>query len=169
LDSKRLALLLSAALASGAAQVQSASPPAPLLSPLPVLVALKAAKAALVACTAEGLPATVTVTDRDGVARVILVGDGAGATGTITSRRKAYTAAALGISTAQLAKNIIKLKIVPESVDPELIAFPGGIPIRRHDAVIGAIGVGGADRGISVDRNEACAQAGLDSIKDQLD
>lgn len=85
------------------------------------------------------------------------------------SRRKAYTAAALGISTAQPAKNIAVSGITIESIDPELIAFGGGFPICCHDVVIGAIGVDGADRGNSDEPNEACAQAGLHAIKSQLD
>jgi uncharacterized protein GlcG (DUF336 family) len=165
LDSKRLTAILVVALAGNAVQVHSAQPPVPPAAPLPVLVAAKAAKAALAACVAQGLTVTVTITDREGIARVILMSDGAGPTGTITSRRKAYTAASLGISTAQLAKNIAELNIVPSSVDPDLLALAGGFPILRHGAVIGAIGVGGADRGNS---DEECAQAGLDSIKSEL-
>jgi uncharacterized protein GlcG (DUF336 family) len=168
LVSKRLVATLFVALASGATQVQSAPPAAAPPAPLPVLLALKAAKAALAACVAEGLTPTVTVTDREGVARVVLVADGAGPVSISTSRRKAYSAASLGISTAQLAKNAAELHIVPTAVDPELLALPGGFPILRHNAVIGGIGVGGADRGTS-SSDEACAQAGLDSIKADLD
>ena len=129
LDWKRAAATLVIALASGVAQVQSAPPPAPA-APLPVLLAVKAAEAALAACVADGWTATITVTDREGVARVVLMSDGTGALSINMSRRKAYTSAALGISTAQLAKNLIVLRIDPTTVDPELIAFPGGFPIR---------------------------------------
>jgi uncharacterized protein GlcG (DUF336 family) len=51
------------------------------------------------------------------------------------------------------------------SFDPEFISFGERIPIRRHNVVIGEIGVGGADRGNSDTPNEACAQAGPDAIK----
>jgi uncharacterized protein GlcG (DUF336 family) len=54
-------------------------------------------------------------------------------------------------------------------IDPGLIAFGGGFPILRHNVVIGAIAVGGADRGTSDEPNETCAQAGLNAIKKQLD
>jgi uncharacterized protein GlcG (DUF336 family) len=167
LNSRRIAATLVVALASGAAQVGSAPPPATVIAPLPVLVALKAAEAALAACVAQGLTPTVTVSDREGIARVVLVADGAGPVSISTSRRKAYSSAALGMSTAQLAKVAASMHIIPQSVDPELLPLPGGFPILRHDVVVGAIGVGGADRGAE-SSDETCAQAGVDSIKNDL-
>jgi uncharacterized protein GlcG (DUF336 family) len=167
LNPRHLAAITVFALASGAAQVQSIPPPAPPPAALPVLLAVKAAGAALTACVAGGWTATVTVTDREGVPRVILLSDGTGALSIITSRRKAYTSAALGVSTAQLAKNLAASGIDPATIDAELIAFPGGLPIVRRGVVIGAIAVGGADRD-TTDGNEGCAQAGLDSIKNEL-
>jgi uncharacterized protein GlcG (DUF336 family) len=48
---------------------------------------------------------------------------------------------------------------------PGLAAFPGGLPIKTADgAQIGAIGVSGG----TGDQDEACAQAGLDAVADQL-
>jgi uncharacterized protein GlcG (DUF336 family) len=179
LNSKRLALTLVAALAGAAAPVLSAPPtstatPTPSASsalalPLPESLAIKAAKVALNTCVAQGYKPTVTITDRDGVARVVLVADGADPVSIIASRRKAYTAAALGISTQQLAKNIAGTGIVPASVDPQLITFGGGFPILRGEVVIGGIAVGGADRDNSDAPNEACAQAGLAAIRRQLE
>jgi uncharacterized protein GlcG (DUF336 family) len=147
------------ALASAAAHAQSAPPASPaapasaLVLPLPESLAIKAAK----------------VTDRDGVARIVLVADGADPVSIIASRRKAYTAASLGISTAQLAKNAAQFGFLPASIDPQLITFGGGFPILRHNVVIGAIAVGGADRDNSDAPNEACAQAGLAAIHKQLE
>jgi uncharacterized protein GlcG (DUF336 family) len=144
------------------------APPATPAAPLPILLAIKAAKTALTTCTAQGFTPTVTVTDREGVARVVLVADGAEQVSIIASRRKAYTAAALGISTAQLGKNVSASGIDLKLIDPQLITFGGGFPILRGAVVIGAIGVGGADRGNSDAPNEACAQAGLAAIKSEL-
>jgi uncharacterized protein GlcG (DUF336 family) len=168
LNFKRSAALLAVALTCGAAQVQSAPPPAAAVPPLPVLVALKAAEAALAACVSQGLTPTVTVSDREGVPRVVLVADGAGPVSISTSRRKAYSASSLGITTAQLAKNAAAMHIVPQSVDPELLPLPGGFPIISHNVVIAGIGVGGADRGTE-SSDEACAQAGIAAIKAELD
>jgi uncharacterized protein GlcG (DUF336 family) len=163
-NSKLLAVTATAAFTL---PIQSALPATPA-APLPILLAIKAAKTALTTCTAQGFTPTVTVTDRDGVARVVLVADGAEQVSIIASRRKAYTAAALGISTAQLGKNVSASGIDLKLIDPQLITFGGGIPILRGTVVIGAIGVGGADRGNSDAPNEACAQAGLAAIKSEL-
>jgi uncharacterized protein GlcG (DUF336 family) len=163
---KRFAAIGLIALAAGTAQVQSAPPAS--TAPLPILLALKAAKVALATCVAQGYTPTVTVTDRDGVARVVLVADGAEQVSIIASRRKAYTAAALGISTAQLGKNVAASGIDLKTIDPQLITFGGGYPILRGGVVIGAIAVGGADRGNSDAPNEACAQAGLAAIQNAL-
>lgn len=168
---KRVTAIGLIALAAGAAQVQSAPPAPPATStaaPLPISLALKAAKVALTMCVGQGYKPTVTVTDREGVARVVLVADGADPVSIIASRRKAYTAAALGISTAQLGKNVAASGFDLNAIDPQLITFGGGYPILRGDVVIGAIGVGGADRDNGDAPNMACAQAALAAIKNEL-
>jgi uncharacterized protein GlcG (DUF336 family) len=133
--------------------------------PLPVEVAMKAAQSALTACSSAGYRVTVSIVDREGVTRVFLVGDGAGPISVTTSRRKAYTAAALGVSTGEMAKHAAASGHPPPAIDPEILALAGGLPIISHEIVVGGIGVGGAD--IS-EKDEACARAGLESIKDQL-
>ena len=142
---------------SATAQVHSAAP-APELS---MSVALKAAQATLAACADP--TATVTVTDHEGMARVVLVGDAAGPVGVATSRRKAYSSAATGMTTSKLAQFFADAHANPTLVDPELLPLPGGVPIVSHGVTIGAIGVGGGHR------DEACAQAGVDSIKNELE
>ena len=48
---------------------------------------------------------------------------------------------------------------------PGIIAFPGGLPIKRADGtLLGAIGVSGG----TADQDEMCSQAGLDTIADKL-
>ena len=48
---------------------------------------------------------------------------------------------------------------------PGIIAFAGGLPIMTDDKVqIGGIGVSGG----TADQDEACAQAGIDAVKDAL-
>ena len=134
---------------------------APMARSLPIALAAKAAEAALSACTAQGYRVTVTIVDREGVTRAQLVGDGAGPVSISTSRRKAYTSAALGIPTSLMASQ----PAPPVSVDPDILPLAGGLPIVSGDQVVGAIGVGGADRS---DKDEACAKAGLDSISEAL-
>src|SRR6202034_2191008 len=85
LNFKRDAATLILGLVCGAVQVQAAAPPPAAIAPLQLKLAVKAAKAAMAACVKEGLTVTVTVTDREGVARVVLLGDRTGALGVITS------------------------------------------------------------------------------------
>lgn len=133
--------------------------------PLAETLAVKAAQSALGACESQGLRVSVSIVDREGVQRILLVGDGAGPIGVATSRRKAYTAAALGISTGDMQRQPPPPGSANLQIDPEVLPLAGGLPIRRGDVVIAGIGVGGADRS---DKDEACAQAGLDAIKDHL-
>jgi uncharacterized protein GlcG (DUF336 family) len=165
LNCNRRAAILILGLFCGVMRAQAAPPTPAAIAPLQLALAIKAAKAALAACVAQGLTVTVTVTDREGVERVVLLGDGTGALSIITSRRKAYTAAALGMTTEQLVKNLNGSNDL-SMIDPELVALAGGIPILRHNVVIAALGVGGADRG---DADVVCAQAGIDAIKGELD
>ncbi len=56
----------------------------------------------------------------------------------------------------------------PYGIDavPGFVVFPGGLPILTKAGVqLGGIGVSGA----TGDQDEACAQAGIDAIADQLD
>ena len=156
----RLGAALMLALA-GAAHAAESPPP----TPLPARLAVRAADAALNACAAGGYRVSVSIVDREGVTRALIVGDGAGPISITTSRRKAYTSAALGISTGDMQRQPPPPRPVLQ-IDPEILPLGGGLPIRRGDAVIAAIGVGGADR---PDKDEACAQAGLDAIKADLD
>jgi glc operon protein GlcG len=116
--------------------------------PLSYEIACRAAEAVLDAARAEGARVCVAVTNRSGITKVILADDGAGPIAVETSRLKAYTAAVMGVSTAEFAKfaadPILKGSPV-HLVDRQLHAVPGGYPIVTDDGeVIGGIGVGGA-------------------------
>jgi uncharacterized protein GlcG (DUF336 family) len=158
------ALVLANGLALGPA-VGRADTPVSL--PLSAGQAIKAAETALSTCSAAGLHVSVSIVDREGVQRVLLVGDGAGPISVSTSRRKAYTAAALGVRTSDLATRMAANTgaLAPQAIDPEVLTLAGGVPIRRGETVIAAIGVGGADQS---DKDQACAQAGVDSLKGDL-
>ena len=49
--------------------------------------------------------------------------------------------------------------------DRQVSTGEGGLPIKVGNDTIGAIAVAGAPGG---DKDEACARAGLDKVKDQL-
>ncbi|MGI9334623.1 MAG: GlcG/HbpS family heme-binding protein [Gammaproteobacteria bacterium] len=46
----------------------------------------------------------------------------------------------------------------------DVMAFPGGLPIKAGDVLVGAIGISGA----TGDQDEECAQAGLDAVAEML-
>lgn len=133
-------------------------------------IALKAVQVAMKTCNDLGLAPTVTYVDREGVPRIVLVSDGAGPLSISTSRRKAWTAAAVGVPTEEFAKNINEMHIVVSSVDPELIEFKGGLPIYRKGVLVGALGVGGAEAPSYPGSGDTrCGLAGLAAIKADLD
>jgi uncharacterized protein GlcG (DUF336 family) len=54
--------------------------------------------------------------------------------------------------------------VVREQVTlPNVIAIPGGLPIKAGDDIIGGVGLSG-----SPGFDEPCVQAGLDKVADQL-
>jgi uncharacterized protein GlcG (DUF336 family) len=50
-------------------------------------------------------------------------------------------------------------------MNEKILILAGGLPVKAGDEVVGAIGVGGAPGG---EKDEACAQVGMDKIKDRL-
>ena len=79
------------------------------------------------------------------------------------SQMKANTSAGVPFSTkkfGEVAQSIKGLELIPNTA-----TFAGGLPIMTAGGKhIGAIGVSGA----SAEQDEACAQAGLDAVKDLL-
>jgi uncharacterized protein GlcG (DUF336 family) len=133
---------------------------------LPAALAVEAAQAAIAHCKAQGYSVTVTVADRTGAPILVLVGDGARALTREVTRRKAYTAALWEMSSGEFSKRFpTPTGFNPIVYDPQLAAGQGGLPIKAGKETIGAIAAAGAPGG---DKDEACAQAGLDKIKDRL-
>lgn len=139
----------------------------PMEKVLPLSLATEAAQAALAACEKEGYHVSVAVTDRSGLVRIQLRGDHAGPHTLDSSGRKAYTSASLGRPTGDLAKMIAGNPTLEElrNMNERILMLGGGLPIQAGDEVLGGIGVGGSP---GADKDEACAQAGLDKIKDRL-
>jgi uncharacterized protein GlcG (DUF336 family) len=127
---------------------------------------VEAAQAAIAACKAQGYNVTVTVADRGGMPVVVLVGDGARYLTREVTRRRAHTAALWKMSTAEFTKRYpTPTGFSPIFFDPQLVAGQGGVPNNIGDDTIGAIATAGAP---GADKDEACAIAGLDQIKDRL-
>jgi uncharacterized protein GlcG (DUF336 family) len=109
---------------------------------------------------------TVTVADRMGVPKVVIVRDGPPGVGRESTRRKAYTAAVQRVSTGDFTKRISQPNAFnPTMFDRQLATGLGGVPIKAGEETVGGIAVAGAPGG---DKDEACAAAGVEKIKDRL-
>jgi uncharacterized protein GlcG (DUF336 family) len=143
-------------------------PSAPLSSCTRILsldIAKTLAETAIAACVAKGYPVSAVVVDRDGETIVAMHGDEAGLHTMENARRKAYTATAFKQPTADYAKKLQDpTSVVHQQVTlPNVIAIPGGQPIKIGNAVIGGVGVSGSP---GVD--DECINAALEKVKDQL-
>jgi uncharacterized protein GlcG (DUF336 family) len=127
-------------------------------------MAQSVANAALAQCESMGYKVSVTVVDRNGLAIVMLRGDGAGLHTPEGSDRKAYTARTFSSPSAAFAKRMLD---DPGSVGSReytrVLALGGGLPIKAGNEVVGAVGVSG-----SPGKDDVCSQAGIDKVADQL-
>jgi uncharacterized protein GlcG (DUF336 family) len=130
-------------------------------------VALAAAQAALKQCRDNGFQVAVAVVDRFGQAQVMLRDRFAGLPAADTATRKAYTALSFRAATSELAKSIKSGRLDAGLARlPHIAMLAGGLPIEAGGSLLGGIGVSGAPGG---DKDEACAKAGLDAIRDRID
>jgi uncharacterized protein GlcG (DUF336 family) len=129
-------------------------------------LAVEAAQAAIDACKAQGYNVTITVADRAGAPKVVIVRDGPPGVGRESTRRKAYTAAVQRVSTGDFTKRVSAPGAFnPGMYDPDLSTGLGGVPIKVGEDTIGGIAAAGAPGG---DKDEACAAAGVAKISDRL-
>ena len=133
---------------------------------IPLEQALDAARTAMDACLK--LPrksaAVVMVTDLNGNVRVQLSPDGTGVPFYDFARRKAYTVLKKKIASGEFGA-------LPEVTaagrgavlegDPELITFPGAVPIKKNGEIIGVLSVSGPTGG---DEDLKCAVAGAGKL-----
>ncbi|BFU95832.1 MAG: conserved protein of unknown function [Nitrospira sp.] len=147
----------------GLSGVGHAAEELPKESVLPLMMANKAAQAAIEACKKDGYKVSASVVDRAGEMRAMGRADGAGPHTIDSSRKKAYTAASLRRPTSELADMIGKVPTLQSlrDMNENVLILGGGLPIEIGGEVVGGIGVGGAP-GAHLD--DACAQAGLDAI-----
>ena len=129
--------------------------------------ALRAAQAALRKCRDDGFQVAVAVVDRGGITQVVLRDRFAGPHTVEMAVDKAWTAVSFRTPTAELAK-----ATQPGSAQsgirnrPRVAAVAGGLMIEAAGALVGGIGVSGAPGG---DRDDICARAGIDAIRDGLE
>ena len=128
-------------------------------------IAKTLAEGAVAACAARGYPVSAVVVNRDGDTIVAMHGDEASPHTMENARRKAYTAMSFKQPTAEYAKKLQDpTSVAHQQVTlPNVIAIPGGQPIKVGNQVIGGVGVSGSP-GVDDD----CINAVLDKVKDQL-
>ncbi|MFF1385205.1 heme-binding protein [Arthrobacter sp. NPDC058288] len=151
--------------------VEAAAVPAVDIQPAPETVVAQnrisagasadAVKAALAKCQADKLPfVTVALVDRFGTVQALLRGDNAAEHTIEAAQQKAYTAAAFGTPTSELAKRINGNG--PSIADlPGTLFLAGGVPLKVNGVSVAGVGVGGAPDGAL---DEACATAGAEAI-----
>jgi uncharacterized protein GlcG (DUF336 family) len=132
---------------------------------LPLDIAKTIAEATIAACAAKGYAESAVVVDADGETIVEMRGDNAAPHTMENARRKAYTAMTFKQPTADYAKKLQDPNSVARQqvMLPNVIAIPGGQPIKAGDEIVGGVGASGSP-GVDDD----CVNAGLDKVKDQL-
>jgi uncharacterized protein GlcG (DUF336 family) len=155
---------------TGAARPQSSQTTA-FHYALPLNLAVEAATEAVRVCAQHGYLVTATVVDMDGVPQVALRGDGATIHTAESSFDKAYTVVTLGpifaFDTSGEFFDLVKTNpYAPRLASMRnVMALPGAVAFKSKNAIVGALGVGGAPGG---DKDEVCAQAGMAKVADRL-
>jgi uncharacterized protein GlcG (DUF336 family) len=132
---------------------------------LSLSTAVAIAQGAVAACAEKGYAVSAVVVDRDGETMVEMRADDAAPHTMENARRKAYTAMTFKQPTAEYAKKLQD----PNSVAhqqvtlPNIIAIPGGQPIKIDNKVVGGVGASGSP-GVDDD----CVNAALEKVQDQL-
>lgn len=158
------AISLAAVLVCASASAQDATYAIRSITPE---AALRAAQAALAACSKNGHQVAAAVTDRAGHPLVMLRDRHAGPHTSQTAIGKAYTALSFKLDTTSFAR-VTQSGEASSGIRqlPGVVAIGGGWPIESAGSLVGAIGVSGAPNG---DADDVCAKAGIASIRDDLD
>ena len=138
---------------------------------LPLALAVKAATKAIATCASNGYPVSAVVVDTSGVRKLEAKGDHSTIGTTTSAFRKAYTVVTFGPIFRFDASSVFA-ELVAKNPNgaalatlPDIAPLAGAVAIKAGDEVVGALGVSGSPGG---DKDEACAQAGVASIKDDL-
>ena len=123
------------------------------------------AQTAIDTCKGNGFAVSVAVVGRTGELILQVRGDGTGPHTVENSFKKAYTARTFRSPSAGLAKRLKDDPLLPLIHLSNVVAAAGAFPIKAGEDVVGAVGVSGAPGG---DKDEVCAQAGIDKVADQL-
>jgi len=129
-------------------------------------MALVMATTAIERCRSQGFKIGVSVVDRGGHVLVTLRDHGAAHHTVELAQRKAYTSRVFRQTTRAFSQRLLDSPISRGlGTTSGVIATLGGLPVKLGDETIGGIGVSGAPGG---ENDEACAQAGIDKVAEQL-
>ncbi len=159
---KTVAICLGLAMALSQAVPADEAPRTVNIKRLSLETAQEIAQGAVAACRKEGIQIGVTVVDRDGVIQAVLRDTIAAPITVRISRQKAFTAVNFNAATSQLASRAN----TPIGRVKGLVMSTGGLPIQAGGMLLGGVGVSGAPSG---ETDEACAQAGIDKVLDDLE
>ncbi|WP_319783478.1 heme-binding protein [Oceanisphaera sp. IT1-181] len=125
--------------------------------------ALQLVAAGLKQCAKDGYHVTVAVVDRSGVLKALARDELAGPHTIESARKKAFTAASMGMATADMANNIADKPALSglRDMHSDILILGGGMPIRIDDQLVAGIGVGGAPGG---HLDQACAEAAIKEV-----
>src|SRR5947207_1329383 len=132
---------------------------------LSLATALTIATTAVETCKTNGFATSATVVGRNGEVIVQLRGDNTGPHTMENSFRKAYTSRTFRIPSGEMTKRLKDNPTLGTVHLSNIIALAGALQIKIGEETIGAIGVSGAPGG---EKDEVCAQAGIDKVADQL-
>lgn len=121
--------------------------------------------AAVEQCQKDGYKVSAAVVDRSGNMVAFLRDPASGPHTAESSRRKAFTSATFGMTSAAFTTLTANPGAAGLKDLTGVFALAGGVPIKIGNETLGGIGVGGAPGG---DKDEACATAGLQKVADQL-
>jgi len=123
------------------------------------------AEAALAACEEKGYHTAAAVVDRSGQILVLLRDERSTAQVAEMARRKAYTARMFRSATVDFQKRTAgDSPYAGQRNLPDILALPGGVPVKIGDEVIGAVGSAGS----TLEQDDACAKAGVAKASDLL-
>ncbi|MEW8507519.1 MAG: heme-binding protein [Candidatus Thiodiazotropha sp.] len=142
--------------------VADEAPPSVTLKRLSLESANMIALGAVEACRKQGIQIGVTVVDRDGTVQAVMRDTIAAQITVPISRMKAFTAANFNAATSALKSRAGS----PIGRIDGLVMSAGGLPVQAGGQLLGAVGVSGAPSG---ETDEECAQAGIDTIIDDLE
>ena len=128
-------------------------------------LAVDIAQGAIDTCREDGYQISVVVVDRSGRTQVVMRDIFANQYMTQLAQAKANAVVLSNTSSSALRKNRADIAAELNLLD-DLLVLDGGLPVTVAGSMIGAIGVSGAPGG---DKDEACAQRGIDGVQERLD